>query len=106
MQIIHIPSRSFSALPPIAAAILAAVVWFLPSTMAQNGSAPAKPPAAPLRPVTDDYFGIAIKDPYRYLENLDDPDVKTWLKGHNDYTLAETKKLPSRPAAPPCIKKI
>jgi len=36
MQIMQIPSRSFSPLPRIAAVTLAAVVWFLPSAMAQK----------------------------------------------------------------------
>jgi prolyl oligopeptidase len=106
MQIMQIPSRSFSPLPRIAAATLAAVVWFLPSAMAQNGSAPAKPPAAPLRPVTDDYFGIEIKDPYRYLENLDDPEVKTWLKTQSDYTRAVLTNLPGRTALRARIKEL
>jgi prolyl oligopeptidase len=69
----------------------------------KNGSAPAKPPAAPLRPVTDGYFGIEIKDPYRYLENLDDPEVKTWLKTQSDYTRAVLTNLPGRTAQSRCV---
>ena len=30
------------------------------------------PPVAPVRPVTDTYFGTPVVDPYRYLENLKD----------------------------------
>jgi prolyl oligopeptidase len=66
--------------------------------MAQNGSAPAKPPAAPPRPVTDEYFGIEIKDPYRYRENLDNPDVESWLKTQSDYTHAVLTNLPGQTA--------
>ncbi len=36
---------------------------------------PPPPPLAPVRPVTDDYFGTKMVDPYRYMENLKDPEV-------------------------------
>ncbi len=32
------------------------------------------PPAAPVRPVTDDYFGTKVVDNYRYFEDLKNPD--------------------------------
>jgi prolyl oligopeptidase len=42
-------------------------------------------PSTPVRPVVDDYFGIKITDPYRYLENLADPEVQTWFKAQAEY---------------------
>src|SRR6185369_9171220 len=39
-----------------------------------------KPPPAASRPVSDDYYGIQITDPYRYLENSSDPEVQKWMK--------------------------
>src|SRR5438874_11251139 len=41
------------------------------------GQRPA-PPQTPQRPVTDEYFGIKVVDPYRWLENWDDPEVRAW----------------------------
>ncbi len=29
-----------------------------------------KPPVAPVKPVTDDYFGTKVTDNYRYIENF------------------------------------
>lgn len=98
--------RSTFSLPCVTVAALAAAVWLLPSAIAQNGSAPAKPPTAPLRPVTDNYFGMEIKDPYRYMENLDDPEVKTWFKAENDYTRALLANLPGRTALLARIKEL
>ena len=56
------------------------------------------PPVAPLRPVTDTYFGTAVVDNYRYMENLDDPDVQAWMKAQADYTRATLDRLPGRAA--------
>jgi prolyl oligopeptidase len=56
------------------------------------------PPAAPVRPVTDDYFGTKIIDNYRYFENLKDPDVQRWMKAQADYTRQTLDSLPGYPA--------
>jgi prolyl oligopeptidase len=58
--------------------------------------APSSPPAAPVRPVTDDYYGTKVADPYRYMENLKNPEVQGWLKAQNDYTRAVLASLPGR----------
>src|SRR5207245_1945644 len=49
-----------------------------------NASSPPSPPSAPVRPVTDIYYGTKVTDPYRYMENLADPEVQSWMKGQND----------------------
>jgi prolyl oligopeptidase len=56
--------------------------------------APTKPPVAPVRPVTDDYFGTKIVDNYRYMETLKDPEVQEWFKNQNDYTRATLANIP------------
>lgn len=43
-------------------------------------------PVAPVKIVTDEYFGQKIDDPYRYMEDMNDPIVKTWFKGQGDYS--------------------
>jgi prolyl oligopeptidase len=55
-------------------------------------------PVAPVRPVTDTYFGQAVTDPYRWLENLKSPEVQTWMKAQNVYTRAYLSRLPGRDA--------
>jgi prolyl oligopeptidase len=54
------------------------------------------PPVAPVRPVTDDYYGTKIVDPYRYMENLQDPEVQSWIRAENDYTRAMLARIPGR----------
>lgn len=65
---------------------------------AQSGraSTPTSPPVAPVRPVTDDYYGTKVVDSYRYMENLKDPEVQAWMKGQNDYTRAALARIPGR----------
>mgnify|MGYP003586442438 CR=1 FL=1 len=43
------------------------------------------PPVAPIRPVTDTFFGHDVVDTYRWLEYLDTPETKAWIKGQADY---------------------
>ncbi|MBV9613484.1 MAG: S9 family peptidase, partial [Acidobacteriaceae bacterium] len=58
--------------------------------------AQTKPPTAPVRPVTDDYFGTKLVDPYRWMENSKSAEFQTWLKQQADYTQAVLAKIPSR----------
>jgi prolyl oligopeptidase len=56
------------------------------------------PPTAPVRPVTETYFGTPVTDNYRYLENLQDPEVQKWMHAQADYTRAVLDGLPGRSA--------
>ena len=58
----------------------------------------AAQPVAPVRPVTDTYFGTPVVDNYRYMEKTDDPEVKAWMKGQADHTRAVLDSLPGRAA--------
>jgi len=66
------------------------------SQSVNSSSTPASPPVAPVKPVTDDYFGAKVVDPYRYMENLDDPEVQGWIKAQNDHTRAVLASIPGR----------
>jgi prolyl oligopeptidase len=59
-------------------------------------AAPTPPPAAPVRPVVDEYHGTKISDPYRYMEDLKDPEVSGWMKAQSGYTEAVLDALPGR----------
>ena len=59
-------------------------------------TAQSQPPNTPVRPVTDDYFGTKVVDPYRWLENTSDPEVIAWMKAQNDYTRAVLARIPGR----------
>lgn len=64
----------------------------------QEGAVPTAAPVAPIRPVADQYFGITVSDPYRYMEDLKDPEVEAWFKGQNAYTRGVLAKIPGRDA--------
>jgi prolyl oligopeptidase len=55
-------------------------------------------PVAPVRPVTDTYFGTEVVDNYRYLENLKDPEVAGWMKAQANHTRTTLDSLPGRAA--------
>ncbi len=69
----------------------------VPLVLADAADPPALP-AAPLKPVTDTYFGQTVTDPYRWMEDLSAPEVKTWFQGQNDYTRNALAKIPGRDA--------
>jgi prolyl oligopeptidase len=56
----------------------------------------AKLPDTPHHDVTDDYFGTAVVDPYRWLEKTSDPQVAAWMKAQNDYTRKALNSIPGR----------
>ena len=53
-------------------------------------------PATPQRPVTDTYFGRAVVDNYRWLEDTKNPEVLAWFKAQGDYTKQTLDRLPGR----------
>jgi len=55
----------------------------------------AKPPAAAKRVVTDTYHGVAIEDPYRWLE-ADSAEVTAWSAAENRYTRGFLDAIPGR----------
>ncbi len=55
-----------------------------------------KPPATKQQPVTDDYFGQKIVDPYRWLEDGSTPETQQWVSGQLAYTRSILDKLPGR----------
>jgi prolyl oligopeptidase len=56
---------------------------------------PAYPPSK-IDEVVDTLHGVKVPDPYRWLENGDDPAVKEWTAKQNAFTRAWLDKLPGR----------
>jgi len=44
----------------------------------------------------DDFFGTKVADPYRWLENVDDPEVQAWGDAENAVTQSYIGKIPFR----------
>ena len=55
-----------------------------------------KPPPTRQQPVTDDYFGHKIVDPYRWLEDGSSPETQQWVAEQLAYTRSILDKLPGR----------
>jgi prolyl oligopeptidase len=55
-------------------------------------------PDTPKKPVTTEYHGITVEDPYQWLENDDDPQVKTWSDAENQQARKYLDSLPDRQA--------
>jgi prolyl oligopeptidase len=58
--------------------------------------AQSAPPTAPVRAVSDDYYGTKVADPYRWMENTADPEFIAWMKAQNDYTRSVLDRIPGR----------
>jgi prolyl oligopeptidase len=55
-------------------------------------------PQTPKKPVSDEYHGTTVEDPYQWLEKDDDTEVKTWSNAQNQRTRDYLDKLPDRAA--------
>ncbi|MDP9264101.1 MAG: prolyl oligopeptidase family serine peptidase [Acidobacteriota bacterium] len=65
-------------------------------TSAPAETNPAGPPAAKVGAVEDTLNGHKIADPYRWLENRDDPDSQAWVSKELAYTRSLLDPLPGR----------
>lgn len=61
-------------------------------------SAVAAPPRAASVPVTDRYPGFEVVDPYRNLEDLDDPATQAWMRAQANHARAVLDAIPQRAA--------
>ena len=53
-------------------------------------------PETPRKPVTDEYQGIPVEDPYRWLEDFQDPVVGEWTDAQNRLTRQILDAIPQR----------
>jgi prolyl oligopeptidase len=53
-----------------------------------------KPPASPTRPAASTLHGVTVNDPYRWLENAQDPAVQAWIQAQNEHTEAVLAAMP------------
>ncbi len=70
-------------------ALLAFAASFALGAHAQNA-----PPVFPANNVQETFFGTVVDDPYRALEDTNDPEVAAWAKAQADYARATLDSLP------------
>jgi len=75
-----VPSRARR--PGRRAALLLAAVLGAGAAGAKDAGAPASPTVD----ATDTYYGVTVKDPYRWLEVADDPKVHAWSLAQDERT--------------------
>ena len=80
-----------TATPRFAAA--AAIALMPLALVAANVDSRLAYPPARKAAVVDDYNGVKVQDPYRWLENADDPETAAWVEKEN----ALTRSLLDRP---------
>lgn len=56
------------------------------------------PPVAPVRAVTETFFGQTVTDPYRYMEDVKNPDVIAYLRAQSEYARKALDAIPGRSA--------
>jgi prolyl oligopeptidase len=78
--------------------ILAALMSFSPSvTVAQAKSPDGKcPPPAHKDDTVDTIHGVAVADPYRWLENQDSPETRAWIDAEDRCTATVLDSAPGR----------
>ena len=65
-----------------------------------------KYPETPRKPVTDEYHGIPVEDPYRWLEDSKDPAVREWTDAQNHLMRETLDAVPQKSTLYEQLKKI
>jgi prolyl oligopeptidase len=86
------------------AAASAVIFQSLPRALAQNSTSistqnmikPINYPAARKSDQVDDYHGLKVADPYRWLEDLDSQETAHWVKEENNLSFGFLNEIPAR----------
>lgn len=66
------------------------------TTTSQKMIKPMKYPPARKSEQIDDYHGVKVADPYRWLEDLDSAETKAWVEAENNLTFNYLNEIPAR----------
>ena len=87
------------SLPPVlrggVAALLSLCAMTTLPALAQRAEGP---PAARIDTVADLHHGVAVPDPYRYLEDVKRPEVQAWMQAQSDATAQVLARIDGRDA--------
>src|SRR5262245_5637906 len=77
---------------------VAPLFWLALGWLLVVGQVRAEAPATAKKVITDEYHGVKVADPYRWLEDARDPDVRDWMLKQNDHSRSVLDRLPGRRA--------
>lgn len=86
---------SLSAVPALAAL---GPLALLPAAARAAVLDTSKLPVAPVRNVSETFFGTVVDDPYRDFEDIKAPVVAAWMKAHSNFAHATLKRIAGRDA--------
>src|SRR5918998_6249043 len=75
-----------------------ALIVCLLAGAAQQMNKPFNYPVARKSDQVDDYHGVKVADPYRWLEDLDSPETRAWVEAENKLTFSFLEAIPQRTA--------
>jgi prolyl oligopeptidase len=92
--------------PLLHKSVAACMLAFCACAVAQVPAPPPAPatsaalmmPMTPATPVTDDYFGTQVVDPYRWMENMKSDIFRDWAHAQADYASGMLDRIPGREA--------
>jgi prolyl oligopeptidase len=64
--------------------------------VAQDGAGVLPYPKPKIVEQVDDYHGVEVADPYRWLEDTDSPDTHAWVEAENKVTFGYLEQIPYR----------
>jgi prolyl oligopeptidase len=106
MRIISIPDFVLTA------GIVIASAGYSPAGAAAAGAAPGEPATAPKYPVAqradhfDEYHGVKVADPYRWMEDIDSPATRAWVEAQAHLTGEYLAAIPGRKKIAQRLKEI
>jgi prolyl oligopeptidase len=65
-------------------------------TAQQQAGAPLQYPVTRRVDTVTNYFGTSVPDPYRWMEDIETPEVASWVKAQNAITMPYLASLPGR----------
>lgn len=85
---------------PTPALVLAAIIFSgqLAAQTCGDATKGLSYPASKTIEQIDDYHGVKVSDPYRWLEDGNSADTKNWITEQNKITQAFLEQIPARPA--------
>ncbi len=80
----------------VAVVALCCAALALPFVHAQEAARRGGPPATRTDNVKETLHGVALTDPYRWLEDQNSPETRLWIDAQNQYTQSLVGHLPGR----------